>query len=676
MRLNTLILVALLITSSTFAQNFWTQTNGPYGGTVITLKITQNGTIFASTSAAFKSTDYGQTWEGLKIGGFIHDFEVSSDTVVAGNDYGDVYISKDFGKTWNQIGDFNFPVFDVMILNGKILAAGDGIWQFADTGWVKIMNEQDIRVLFYSSFGYIFAASWGGGVFRSTDGGKTWNKVGNTVLNPYLTYVKCFAEDSDGNIYAGAGWEEPGYGVLFISSDSGKTWKKTSLQNVNVSDITIVNGTIYAATWRGVFKSSDKGSSWQPVNNGLSIDTTIYAIEHAPNGDIFIGSKFLGVRRLPYGSNSWEQTKLTQVPIYAINTIGQTVFVCSQLGIFRSSDLGASWKFVQTGTCYGVTKDSSYIFAVFMGAGVMRSSDGGDTWEYANQGLLGYTIAIASGPDGALYVADADGVYKSTDFGQTWEKIFDIQNAKVIAIKPSGEIFVGIWGGGVYRSTDGGRTWQAVNNGLTDKDVTSMVINSKGDIFVGTYRFGVFKSTDNGDSWHQIISGLGDTYITGLAVNSEDDIFAGTYIAGVYRLASNASRWDSLGLPGGISGIGVTSNGYLFVGQGGKVYRSSYPTKVEVKKIGVPVKFKLYQNYPNPFNSKTVIKFDLNKSGHIKLEVYNVLGEKVAVLYDGYMTAGYGKMITWDAKGLPSGVYYYRLIADGFTEVKKMVLVK
>jgi len=90
----------------------------------------------------------------------------------------------------------------------------------------------------------------------------------------------------------------------------------------------------------------------------------------------------------------------------------------------------------------------------------------------------------------------------------------------------------------------------------------------------------------------------------------------------------------------------------------------------------LPDKFVLYQNYPNPFNPGTEIKFDLPESGYVKLEVFNAIGERVSILYDGYMEAGYSKTIRWNASGLPSGVYFYKLTAGKFVDVKKMVLVR
>jgi hypothetical protein len=89
----------------------------------------------------------------------------------------------------------------------------------------------------------------------------------------------------------------------------------------------------------------------------------------------------------------------------------------------------------------------------------------------------------------------------------------------------------------------------------------------------------------------------------------------------------------------------------------------------------IPVAFKLKQNYPNPFNPKTQIDFSLAKSGSVSLKVYNVLGREIATLINKELGAGSYK-VNFDANGLSSGIYFYRLEAGGFTSVKKMMLMK
>jgi hypothetical protein len=85
--------------------------------------------------------------------------------------------------------------------------------------------------------------------------------------------------------------------------------------------------------------------------------------------------------------------------------------------------------------------------------------------------------------------------------------------------------------------------------------------------------------------------------------------------------------------------------------------------------------YALDQNYPNPFNPSTAIQFSLEKSGKTVLEIYNTLGQKVATLVNGELSAG-AHRYQWNASGLASGVYFYRLQSNEFVATKKMILVK
>ncbi len=94
-----------------------------------------------------------------------------------------------------------------------------------------------------------------------------------------------------------------------------------------------------------------------------------------------------------------------------------------------------------------------------------------------------------------------------------------------------------------------------------------------------------------------------------------------------------------------------------------------------IQTVEIPNTYRLYQNYPNPFNPVTKIKYGLPKNGYVKLIVYDELGKEVDVLVNGYTQANTHEAV-FDATNLPSGVYYYKLEADGFSETKKMVIVK
>jgi hypothetical protein len=99
------------------------------------------------------------------------------------------------------------------------------------------------------------------------------------------------------------------------------------------------------------------------------------------------------------------------------------------------------------------------------------------------------------------------------------------------------------------------------------------------------------------------------------------------------------------------------------------------PTGIENLLNQIPDKYFLNQNYPNPFNPVTKIKYGLPKSGEVKIEVYNIIGQKVANLLNEFKSAGYHE-ISFDGSNLPSGVYFYRIQTKGFNNVKKMILIK
>jgi len=89
----------------------------------------------------------------------------------------------------------------------------------------------------------------------------------------------------------------------------------------------------------------------------------------------------------------------------------------------------------------------------------------------------------------------------------------------------------------------------------------------------------------------------------------------------------------------------------------------------------IPTKTSLEQNYPNPFNPSTVIKFSLSKSEHVRLEIFNLLGQSLEVLVDSKLSAG-NYIQQWNAKNLASGIYIYRLQTDSYTEARKMILMR
>jgi hypothetical protein len=110
-------------------------------------------------------------------------------------------------------------------------------------------------------------------------------------------------------------------------------------------------------------------------------------------------------------------------------------------------------------------------------------------------------------------------------------------------------------------------------------------------------------------------------------------------------------------------------------GTGGTV--TSICTFVEIQPVSneIPASYELFQNYPNPFNPTTKFKIQISKLSDTKVTVFDVLGKEVAILVDQQLKPGTYE-VEWDASNYPSGVYFYKLTADDYLDVKKMVLIK
>ena len=150
--------------------------------------------------------------------------------------------------------------------------------------------------------------------------------------------------------------------------------------------------------------------------------------------------------------------------------------------------------------------------------------------------------------------------------------------------------------------------------------------------------------------------------------------------------ALSGSEFEKIGfIPG--HGTSTETHSYSFVDQsltaGSYSYRlkqvdldGTYEySKVISVEVITPIEFELSQNYPNPFNPFTTIKFSLPEGSQVSLKIYNSLGQEIKTLVDRFMEAGV-HTANFNAVGINSGMYFYRLDAGEFTQVRKMTLIK
>jgi len=141
---------------------------------------------------------------------------------------------------------------------------------------------------------------------------------------------------------------------------------------------------------------------------------------------------------------------------------------------------------------------------------------------------------------------------------------------------------------------------------------------------------------------------------------------------GFYTYIAYCGEYPSTATDSSFFQVEVVEGQFTEAGEAGWVLTGSF---LEGDLADLPSQFALLNNYPNPFNASTVISYQLPGVSHVKLEVYNLRGQKVATLVHAQQEAGY-KSVTWEDSEAASGVYFYKLTAGDFAEVKRMTLLR
>jgi hypothetical protein len=222
------------------------------------------------------------------------------------------------------------------------------------------------------------------------------------------------------------------------------------------------------------------------------------------------------------------------------------------------------------------------------------------------------------------------------------------------------------------------------NEDVGDTTVTVLVDDSKGGTDTQTYDLNVENTNDPPViTSTPVTTGLeGSLYEYQVEADDPDgDDLTYTLSIKPTWLSINSTTGLIRGTPHGPNVGDTTVSVLVYDGNGGADVQD-YTLTVQ-KSTGIfdmytnqiPDRFILLQNHPNPFNPTTKIRFGLPQAAEVRVEVYNILGEKMATVWNGYLSSGYHS-VDFNAANLPSGVYIYQLQAEGFVEVKRMILMK
>ena len=529
-------------------QNWSTINNGLTDLTVYSLVIDPltPSTLYVGTSeqGIFKTTNGGGSWGQVSSGlpnGPNTIFALAIDPLtpntlyagVFGIDNG-IYKSNDGGANWSASNNgLPTPVnaaqaLAIDPLNPSTLYANVSPWGiFKSTNgganWSASNNGLQTDPQPYtlaidpSNPSTLYVASWRG-VFKSTNGGANWSAINSGLLpdggqarSTFSPRPLAVDPRNPMNVYTGT--DGPG---VFKTTDGGAYWTpvNTGLTNTTVQDVAIdptTPGTVYAGGFLGLAKSTDGGRNWSAATTGLPGAVTNVAIDpRSPN--ILYAGTVDGVFKSTNGGESWSAANngltITTVQALAIDPVTPSIIYVAGArpsrppvfsGVFKSIDAASNWSLVRTGGSLAVAIDPKAPDTIYLvGPGVDKSIDGGRNWAEASTGLQGIvrTLAIDPQTSTTLYAGTDQGLYKSTDGSGYWSAVnLSLQNLSALAIDPLSPSILYAGGvSGVHRSTDGGVNWHAFNTGLTNTAVRALAIDpmSARTIYAATDGGGVF----------------------------------------------------------------------------------------------------------------------------------------------------------------------------------------
>ncbi len=633
-----------------------------------------------------RSTNGGNSWqhyaEGLPSLTYCSRFVVRPgfpNMLYAAMGTAGLYWSTNTGESWSLlvIGRCDDIVFAPNGTTAYMVGSGSGYRKSTDGGVTFLpvvasgltMGTRNHIAICRDNPSVLYCAVYTGSqikVYKSTNAGNNFSQVSvGFDFNPEQAWY---------NFYMHVNPFDPNYAYVGVIDIWRTTNGGSSFQNITNSyfggtvhpdqhnmDFNPLNSNeLLAANDGGLWKSTNRGTNWINMNAGLSL-TQFYRIATDPNnlGHIIGGTQDNGTQR----------------------TLGSQIWSC----VF-GGDGGE--------VCFQ-SQNPSYILAERQYNGILLSTDGGSSWNISTEGMsgsaawIGPIISHPTSP-GVFYTA-REKVFRSTNWGANWVPISSgtsgvIREMAICRSNPS--VMYVSSGQLIFKSVDGGSTFLSTTTGLQNRTISSVHIHpDSSNVVLLTYSgFGtgkVYKTTNGGSVWNNISGVLPDSPVNDLLIyypGMASSIYYCAMDAGVFYSENYGADWIELAdsLPNTVAmhlDYHQSTNMVRVATHGRGVWEIGIPIGIVNYNNEIPKEYTLKQNFPNPFNPVTFIEYSIVKGGYAELTVYDILGREVETIIKEEQKPGTYK-VQFNAARLSSGIYFYTLRADGFTETKKMVVTK
>jgi photosystem II stability/assembly factor-like uncharacterized protein len=369
-----------------------------------------------------------------------------------------------------------------------------------------------------------------------------------------------------------------------------------------------------------------------------------------------------------------------------------TGYVASTGKILKTTNSGSNWMSQNLNTGYTLrsvyfTDDNSgYVVGdtLFSNSSkVFKTTNGGTSWISQFFNGIGFnSVYFVNSNTGYMtgYWAGNGYIYKTTDAGNSWNQLLNELNAGFYSVDfpDINNGFATAGNGTLYKTTNAGDNWGT--RSVSAFRLNSVYFPNKDTGFVAGDNGRIYRTTNNGLTWIRQLLETTNILQSIYFVNSTTGYCAG-WNGIILKTTNSGVNWIQQAPVSNNNLYSVfftnSNTGYATGDRGTIIKTIDGGSVISVNQISssIPDKFYLYQNYPNPFNPGTVIRYSINENRFISLKVYNILGNEIATLVNEKQDAGIYE-VQWNGSNYSSGVYYYRIEADGFTETKKMLLLK
>jgi photosystem II stability/assembly factor-like uncharacterized protein len=664
------------------------------------------------------------------------DFNFASRGVLRSTDGGTTWHSTGLsfalptsGPDWGTINQIVFNPEDTGLIYATVSTAIStslmGVYYSRNSGttWTQSLTNDSIKdIEFEPSHGStVYASSFGGHFYRSTDSGKTFTHItaGLPTTNVGRIAIGVTAADSNVVYVLAVNLNTSAYYGLYRSTDRGQTFTTMST-TPNLLGWSSTGSDSYGQAWYNLailvsptnkdsvfvggsflWQSADGGATWTYNSNfATQVHVDIHSMVFYPGSSRhFLVTNDGGISVTTDAGNTWTDisNNLEIAQQYSIGLAADS----SGLWLTGWQDDGTNiarphspdWQasFVGDGmVCFIDYTNDNNMFASSEYGYLGYSTDGGASWNTTGANIPEYarwvTPWLQDPQQPNILYSGFQNVWKSPDKGQTWNKISTWGTGYIdaIAVCPSNDQYIYVSEiTGVYRSTNGGSTWTSISSGLPLG--SAFLYNLATDYFNPSHVFAVFsgwnasdkvyESFNAGSTWTNISSGLPNLPVNCIVnqPGSHDGIYIGTDI-GVYYKDSTTGGWVAFntGLPNvQVFDLKLYKDNTLIAATFGRgTWQTPTYSNVNTGINNIPITENSVKLYPNPTTGNVQVAFD-GPEGQYQIRVVNVLGQTV---YSNNVTSTGHYTGNINLSGNQQGIYIVTITGANTKVEKKVVL--